>query len=440
MKRREFLKNMALLGTLGAVAHVAGRPFISMAQDLLKPLPLRPMAKSVIEIWVWGGPCQLETFDPKPNASRNYNGGYKAIPTNVPGIEISEFLPLLAQHADKYSIIRTMTHPHRGHETATYLMQTGREPGGGKVYPAIGAVVAMFKAKDYQGDIPPYVILTVPKGRFSEVGFLSEQYSPLVTGGNPGAAKFIVDGIVPPGGLSKEEIAHRFELLDKLDNFGRGAAGFNAFEEAGRSARQIINGDGAKVFDLALEAPEMRDRYGRNTFGQSCLAARRLVEAGVPYVTINAQGWDTHKRHFETMKTKAAEMDRATTALITDLHERGLLDSTIIWWTGEFGRTPKVDWEAPWNGGRNHHSQCFSSMVAGGGFAGGKVVGVSDEVAGKVVSRPVAPQDMLGSIYELCGIDPDGPLPNPIGLETTVLPPESAAGRLREIYKAEVKK
>ncbi len=442
MDRREFLKTFAAFAAFGAVARLGGRPLAALAADPEKHAP-RPRAKSVIEIWVWGGPSQIETFDPKPDAPRDYNGGFKDIPTNVPEIRISEFFPLLARHADKYSLIRTMTHPYPGHETATYLMQTGRSPGGGKVFPAIGAVIAMFKAKEYRGDIPPYVILTVPKGRFSEVGFLNEQYSPLVTGGNPSAAKFIVDGIVPPGGLSKRELADRFELLERLDTFGRaagGAAALKEFDAAGVQARRVIEGDAAKVFDLSLETAETRERYGRNSLGQSCLTARRLVEAGVPYITINAQGWDTHKRHFETMKSKAAEMDRATTALITDLHEKGLLDSTIIWWTGEFGRTPKVDWEAPWNGGRNHYCKCFSSLVAGGGFAGGRVVGVSDAKAENVVSRPVAPQDMLGSIYELCGIDPDGPLPNPIGLSTTILPPESKAGRLRELYAGGVNK
>lgn len=439
MNRREFLKTFAAFTVFGTITHLFGQSLAT--GDVPLPTPTS-QAKSVIEIWVWGGPSQLETFDPKPLASRDYNGGCKAIPTNIPGIEISEFFPLLARHADKYSIIRTMTHPHRGHETATYLMQTGREPGGGKVYPAIGAVIAMFKAKEYKGDIPPYVILTVPKGRFSEIGFLNERYSPLVTGGNPAAAKFIVDGIVPPGGLSQEELAHRFELLERLDTFNRympaGHGEMEQFETAGRQARHVIEGAAAKVFDLSLETAEMRERYGRTSLGQSCLVARRLVEAGVPYITINVQGWDTHKRHFETMKTKAAEMDRATTALITDLHDKGLLNSTIIWWTGEFGRTPKIDWEAPWNGGRNHYSQCFSALVAGGGFKGGQVIGVSDEHAEQVISRPVAPQDILGSIYELCGINPDGPLPNPLGLETTVLPPESPAGRLRELYQQEV--
>ncbi len=444
MNRRDFLKGCAATAAVTALsgcvsAAEAKNVTPDSAKSSGKP---KKLARSVIEIWVWGGPCQTETFDPKPKASKDYNGGFGAIPTNVPGIEISEFWPMMAKIADKYSIIRTMTHPYPGHETATYLMQTGRKPGGGKVYPAIGAVIAMYKRKEYKGDVPPYVILTVPKGRFSEVGFLSEEFSPLVTGGNPNAQRFIVDGIVPPGGLTKEEQKARFDMLGELDTFTHetpeGLAVMRDFNTAGKDARRVIEGDGAKVFDLSLESNETRDRYGRTTFGQSCLTARRLVEAGVPYITINAQGWDTHKRHFETMKTKAAEMDKALSALISDLDQKNLLDSTIVWWTGEFGRTPKVDWEAPWNGGRNHYSKCFTSLVAGGGFAGGKVVGVSDEVGGKVVSRPVTPQDMLGSIYELCGIDPDGPLDNPIGFKTPVLPPQSKLGRLREIYKENV--
>ena len=402
-------------------------------------------AKSVIEIWVWGGPSQLETFDPKPLADKAYNNNLKSIPTNVPGIEISEMLPKLAQQADKFSIIRSMTHAHNGHEIATYLMQTGREPGGGKVFPAIGAVIGMFKSKEYRGDIPPYVILTVPKGRFSETGFLSEKFSPLVTGGNPNAPKFAVDGITPSGGLTLKALKERFELADELDTFGAVSQNrfkvLQAFDHAGAEAKKIIFGDAAKVFDLSLETPETRYKYGRNVFGQACLAARRLVEAGIPYITINAQGWDSHKKHFETMKNRTAEMDQGVAALLEDLNQKKLLDTTIVWWSGEFGRTPKIDWNAPWNGGRGHYAKCFSSMVAGGGFQGGKVVGESDATASNVVSRPVAPQDLLGSIYERCGIDPDGLLPNHIGFKTSILPPESKAGRLRELYKNhEVKK
>ena len=164
------------------------------------------------------------------------------------------------------------------------------------------------------------------------------------------------------------------------------------------------------------------------------LAARRLVEYGVPYITVNLNGWDSHKRHFETMKRKSGETDAAIAALLCDLKGRGLLDSTLVWMGGEFGRTPKVGWEAPWNGGRNHYARCFSTLVAGGGFKGGHVVGESDETASLPVSRPVSPQDFIGSIYELCGIDPEGPLPNNVGKKLPILPPSTGDGRLKEIY------
>ena len=390
-------------------------------------------AKSVIELWLWGGPSQLETFDPKPNASSDYNNGLKAIDTVVPGMQVHEWWPNLAKCANLCSFIRSMTHPHFGHETATYLMQTGRSPGGGDVYPAIGAVVAMMKAKAYSRELPPFVILTTAKGRFSEVGFLGDQYAPLVTGGNPNTSKFIVDGFVPVGGLSPKEIERRFDLLARIDNFGNPEA-FAEFEAAGKKARQVIEGDAARTFDLAQESDAVRDRYGRTWIGQSLLAARRLVEYGVPYVTVNMSGWDSHKRHFETMKQRTAETDKAIAALLCDLNERKLLKQTILWVSGEFGRTTKIDRNPPWNGGRNHYPRCFSALVAGGGFRGGCVVGESNETASLVAKRPVSPVDFLGSIYELCGIDPDGAMPNPAGKKITVLPPSSKDGRLREIY------
>ena len=395
-------------------------------------------AKSVIELWLWGGPSQLETFDPKPDAPVDYNNGLKAIPTNVKGMTVHQWWPELAKCGHLYSLIRSMTHPHFGHETATYLMQTGRNPGGGDVYPAIGAVTAMMKEKEYSGDLPPFVILTSAKGRFSEVGFLGDRYAPLVTGGNPTQARFVVDGIVPPGGLSHEEIARRFDLLGAVDSFRTDAKGaFDAFEAAGTAARKVIEGSAAKTFDLAQETPETRDRYGRTWIGQSLLAARRLVEYGVPYITVNMSGWDSHKRHFETMERRTADTDRALAALLTDLDARKLLDTTVVWVSGEFGRTTKIDRDPPWNGGRNHYPRCFSALVAGGGFKGGCVVGESDATASKVVQRPVSPVDFLGSIYERCGIDPDGPMPNNAGKNLTILPPESkTGGRLREIYKS----
>ena len=435
MNRRDFLKALAAMGIYGAFSPFATSKVVG--NTIKKSSISGSRVKSVIEIWVWGGPSQLETFDPKPRAGFEFNGGFGAIPTNVPGIEVSQFMPKLAQHADKYSIIRSMTHKYFGHEAATYLMQTGRVPGGGRTYPAIGALFARFKGHEYQGKLPPYIALTINKGRFSENGFLSDRYRPLATGGNPAAPRFVVDGFVPPGNATAQEIKKRQEFARNLDIFGADMPEhpeFKAFEEAGIAAQEIINGTAAQAFNLALESEETRNFYGKNKFGQSCLVARRLVEAGVPYITINATGWDTHIRHFETLNRIAPEMDQAVAALLSDLHNKKLLDQTIVWWSGEFGRTPKVDTEPPWNGGRNHFATCFSAMVAGGGFAGGKVVGESDATAANVVNRPVAPQDLLGSIYELAGINPDGELPNPIGLKTTILPQESKAGRLREIY------
>lgn len=400
-------------------------------------MSLRP-AKSVIEIWLWGGPSQMESFDPKPDAPYDYNGGLKAIPTNVPGMEIHEWWPKLAECADLYSVIRTMTHRQFGHETAAYLMQTGRLPGGGEVFPALGTVIAEAKRHSYKGDLPPSVVLTRPKGRFSEVGFLGVDAAPLVTGGRPNAPRFAVDGIVPPDGIGGERGKERFELLSQLDLWNS-LSEFNAaqaarFDRAGADARRIAEGDAAKVFDLDSESASLRDSYGRNDVGQSLLAARRLVEYGVPYVTVNLSGWDSHKRHFETMKRKSAEIDLALAALLKDLKRKRLLDSTIVWMGGEFGRTPKVGWEAPWNGGRNHYATCFSTLIAGGGFKGGVVVGQSDETASRPVSRPVSPQDFIGSIYERCGIDPEGVLPNDVGKKLPILPPSSGEGRLKELY------
>ncbi len=210
-----------------------------------------------------------------------------------------------------------------------------------------------------------------------------------------------------------------------------------ALGECEKQAYDLILGDAGKVFDLSQEKDELRERYGRNTFGQSCLVARRLVERGVPYVTINYKGWDTHKQHFQIMRRKLPELDKGLATLLQDLANRGLLDSTIVWWSGEFGRTPKVLWEAPWNGGRGHYGQVFCAVLAGGGFKGGRVVGASDAHGEDVKDRPVYPCDVLGSMYELLGIDPEGKLPNPLGLEARVTPAAdegvASGGRLKEL-------
>jgi hypothetical protein len=404
--------------------------------------PRKATAKSVIQIWMWGGPCHLDTFDPKPDAGNDYTGPLTSpIATNVDGIRICELLPLLAKQADKYALLRSMSHGINGHETASYTVQTGRASGGREVYPGAGAVVSLFKGYDagYKGLLPPYVVLTELQGRFSEAGFLGARHKPFATGGDPGAARFVVEGVIAPG-ISDERQKARRELLRRLNTLEhamKSDANISALGQCQNEAYEMILGDAGKVFDLSQEKDELRDRYGRTTFGQSCLMARRLVEKGVPYITINYKGWDTHKQHFQIMRRKLPELDKGLATLLDDLTQRGLLDSTIVWCGGEFGRTPKVQWEPPWNGGRNHFGKCFSTLVAGGGFKGGQVVGASDKHGEEVAERLIHPSDLIGSMYELLGIDPAAKLPHPQGLNIRAVPSPGegvkTGGLLREI-------
>ena len=426
ISRREAV-GTGLLGAAGLLAHAA---------------PAKARAKSVIQIWMWGGPSHLDTFDPKPDAGNDYTGPLNnPIATNVDGIRIDELLPLLAKQADKYSILRSMTHGVNSHETASYMVQTGRLPGGRDVYPSVGAVVSLFKgyAAGYRGLIPPYIVLTEPQGRFSEAGFLGSRYKPFATGGDPAQNRFAVEGVVAQG-ISDQRQQHRREYLRKLDTLEQalpGEAQLGASRETEEQAYELILGDAGKVFDLSQEKEELRQRYGRNTFGQSCLVARRLVERGVPYTTINYRGWDTHKQHFQAMRRQLPELDKGMATLLEDLADRGLLETTIIWWSGEFGRTPRVQWEAPWNGGRGHYGRVFSAVVAGGGFKGGHVVGASDAKGEEVKDRPVYPADLIASMYELLGIDPEANLPHPLGQPARVTPTAAEGvtmgGRLKEI-------
>jgi hypothetical protein len=399
-------------------------------------------AKSVIQIWMWGGPSHIDTFDPKPKAGHDYCGPLtKAIATNVDGVQIGQSLPLLAKQADKYSIIRSMTHGVNGHETASYITQTGRKPGGRDVFPCVGAVVSLLKgySAGYKGLIPPYIVLTQPQGRFSEAGFLGSRFKPFATGGNPAKTPFLVEGIASPG-ITRDRQKARRELLHKLDTLGNAMKDNPQIKDLNKAEQQaydLILGDAGKVFDLSTEKDELRTRYGRSTFGQSCLMARRLVEKGVPYVTINYKGWDTHKNHFQTMRQKLPELDKGMSTLLADLSDRGLLDSTIVWWGGEFGRTPKIQWKPPWNGGRSHYGRVFSTVVAGGGFKGGRVVGSTDAKAETVKDRPVYPWDLIASMYELLGIDPNTKLPHPQGKILRATPTAAdgykTGGRLTEI-------
>jgi len=389
-------------------------------------------AKSVIQLWMAGGPTQTDTFDPKPQAGEDFSGPLRAIPTNVTGVQIGTLLPLLAKQADKFTIIRSMTHGNNAHETAAYIMQTGTMPTAELVYPAVGAIVAM--KKEYTGTLPPYITLTNPLGRFSEAGFLGNNYKTFAPGGDPNSANFRVQGLVPPRGMTEQRINERRSLLKSVDALASQADKQDAYrgmDEFQQKAYALILGDARKAFDLTQEKDEVRNKYGRNQFGQSCLLARRLVEAGVPFITVNDGGWDTHKDNFPIMRKKLPILDAAYAALLEDLSQRGLLDSTIVTWYGEFGRTPRVANEAPWFGGRHHWGQAMSAVVSGGGFKGGALVGSTDFRGENIRDRPVYPWDLTASIYKLLGIDPHGRLPHPQGCIAYVSP--QASGLLTEI-------
>ncbi|MBE6175323.1 MAG: DUF1501 domain-containing protein [Rikenellaceae bacterium] len=376
-------------------------------------------AKSVILVYLDGGPSQTDTFDPKPAAGRNYYGSYKGVAkTNVEGIEIGEKLPRLAAIADKYSLIRSMTHGSNAHETGHYAMITGDTSGSAVVYPSFGAVISYKLQDSYNGLLPCYISVTAANSRFNEGGFLGNAYKSFDTGGRPESKEYEVEGLVNKF-TNKERMAQRMALLERFENRPIDKKKIDSLRGVNM---EFIWGDSREVFNLANEPDSVRQLYGKSRLGQSCLVARRLVEAGVPFVNVRVTGWDTHKKHFQRMNSMLTGLDKALSALISDLDARGLLDSTIVLCGGEFGRTPKVLWEAPWNGGRGHYGAAFSYLVAGGGFHGGKVVGKTTKTGEEVAERPVWPCDLIGTVYLLMGIDPYGTLPHVSEGDLPILP------------------
>ena len=383
----------------------------------IAPAVMAQRAKSVILVYLDGGPAQTDTFDPKPEAGRNYYGSYKGVcKTNVEGIEIGEKLPLLATMADKYTLIRSLTHGSNAHETGHYAMITGDTSGGAVVYPSFGAVISYMKRDTYKGILPCYISVTSANSRFNEGGFLGNAYKSFDTGGKPESAEYEVEGIVNKS-VDRGRMAARMALLDSFERQPMDKQVIDSLRDVNM---EFIWGESREIFNLNNEPDSVRQRYGKSRLGQSCLVARRLVEAGVPFINVRTTGWDTHKKHFPKMNTMLPDLDRALSALIADLDSRGLLDSTIILCGG--GRSPKVLWEAPWNGGRAHFGAAFSYLVAGGGFIGGKVLGSTDSNGEKVATRPVSPCDLIGTVYMLMGIDPYGKLPHVSEGELPILP------------------
>ena len=430
------MKKIFLLTAIFSAAAVYGQN--SRLIDA-KPLPQR--AKAMIFIYLDGGSSHLDTFDPKPEAGKDYTGKYREpIKTNVEGIVIGEKLVRLSKIADKYAIIRGMTHGNSAHESAHYIMQTGDLSGEAIVYPSYCSMISYLKEEDYKGSLFPYITLVESSTRFNEAGFLPPMYKTFDTGGKPEERNFNVEGIINKS-IPDKELEIRRSLLELVQNDrieqNADVSRMHTFRE---KAYEVILGEERNVFDLSTESDTLRRRYGMTRFGQSCLVARRLVEKGVPIVQIRFTGWDTHKEHFARMDERLATLDDGLSSLLIDLDRVGLLESTIVICGGEFGRTPKVANEPPWNGGRGHFGDAFSYLVAGGGIQGGQVTGKSDEKGEKVVERPVYPADFVGTIYTLWGIDPTAKINHPLHGPIPLLPQPREAGKSAGILIELIKK
>jgi hypothetical protein len=386
-------------------------------------------ARSCIQLFMWGGPSQHETFDLKPDAPDGVRGEFRPIATRVPGVRICEHLPLLAARTDRFAILRSVTHTGVNHGTSAYHMLTGRiHPTPGTLrhptptdHPGVGCAVSRFGRQPH--DVPAYVALpsVLHDGDGGEVpgqgpGLLGQRYAPFLVNGDPSRSDFTLDTLQLPGDVSPGRLRGRMGIQAALDRqaeaFTRLPAGqaLDGFYE--RAFRFLQSPATQLAFNLAGEAAAVRERYGRHPFGQGCLLARRLVEAGVPLVTVywNAphidddHHWDTHKNSFHRLRTHLLPpLDRALTALLEDLGERGLLDETLVVWMGEFGRTPRLNK----NAGRDHWGFCQSVLMAGAGVRGGQVHGSSDARAAYAAELPVSPDDLAATIFHCLGIPPD---------------------------------
>ncbi len=423
---------------LEKIFRVAQRACLTMIATAALNTSMAQSAKSVILVYLDGGPAQTDTFDPKPGAGRDIVGNYKdaAIQTNVPDIEIGKMLPELAKIADKYSIIRTLTHGVNAHETGHYAMITGDLSRGDVVYPSYGSVISYMLRDTYKGILPPYISVTQANSRFNEGGFLGNSYKSFDTNGAPERKVYEVAGIVNPH-VNEWRMKSRMSLLTQFEKRDIERQKLDSLRGVNM---EFIWGDSRERFDLTNESDSVRQRYGMNRLGQSCLTARRLVEAGVPFINVRTTGWDTHKKHFMVMNKKLPELDKALSALLIDLDERGLLESTIVLCGGEFGRTPEVHWNAPWNGGRQHFGTAFSYLIAGGGLKGGVVVGQTSEKGDKIVDRKVYPCDLIGTIYQQMGFNPHGKLPHISQGELPMLPSLGVEGQSRGLLDELVKK
>ncbi len=364
-------------------------------------------AKRAIFIELPGGPSHLDTFDLKPDAPDSVRGTFKPIATNVPGISISEHLPKLAGVADKFAILRGVSHTLAAHQLGREYVNTGSRPLASLEYPGYGSVLSRERPSD--DDIPSQV--AVPKAGHG-AGFLGIRYAPLETNSTPQFGQpYAVRGLSLSPGIGVEEVRQRQDLLKKLDRrFAEmeDAGGLvDGLDRFGEQAYSMITSPRArKAFNIGEEPESFAKIFGEDSFGQSCLLALRLVESGVGFVTVQLGGWDTHTDNFTKLKdTQLPKLDAGLSGLFAGLELRGLLDSTAVLVTGEFGRTPKIN-DRSAEGGRDHYPRCMFMLMAGGGVRGGQVIGESDDTAAGPRHEAISPDDVAASFYWNLGIDP----------------------------------
>jgi hypothetical protein len=434
MSRREFLR----AGSLALPVAGLGLPQLLAARGASSP---QRRARACIVLFMWGGPAQQDTWDPKPAAPAEYRGEFRPIATNVPGVQVCEHLPRLARHIDKLALLRAMTHDDVNHTTATSYLLTGRglpRPGSALAedWPSYGATLSRLGRG--KGPLPPFVSMMpkVPNGapRFVEqshgqgAGWLGPLHEPLRIDADASRSDYRVGEFSLHAEVPAGRSRRRQELLRHLDRQRRRLAAEAeqaALAHHDRAFALLSSPEATRAFDLSREPLRVRERYGMNIHGQAVLQARRLVEAGVPLVTVFWQNdgitnvsvyWDTHSRNFIDLKTRLCPVtDQAFTALLEDLAQRGMLDETLVVWTGEMGRTPRVGQSVPGGAGagadgRDHWAKVFTTVLAGGDIKGGVVHGSSDRLAAYPATNPTSPADLAATVYHCLGVDPHLPL------------------------------
>jgi hypothetical protein len=416
--RRDLLK-VGILGGLG----------LSLSELFAAQARARELSSdkdvNCIIIWTRGGTSHHDTFDPKPDAPQSVRGEYGVINTAVPGVKFTDILPKMARELKRFAVLRGWNPKNAGHGVADQYVLSGRPVNPSLIYPTYGSIVS--QQKGFKTRLPPFVQLGNQVDRTNgggTAGYLGAEYNPFEIDANPNVANFTVRDITPPAGVDTRRLERRRGMLTKIDELQRTAeaqpSAYDALDQHQKAALNLITAPETKTaFEIGKEDPRLRDTYGRNPFGQSCLLARRLIESGVRLVTVSDGGWDTHAGQFPALKNNLIpRFDQGVPALLADLQDRGLLDTTLVAWLTDFGRTPKVNSA----GGRDHWATAGFAIMAGAGVPGGSVLGRTDEEGGRVTHDEYFSEDIAATIYTKLGI--------PLDLTTTT--PDGRPIRLNE--------